>query len=433
MKTFFHKLKFKAKEICYQKLLKFSLWLNWPKASAWLLASFSSVNNRGGKYTILVIGRTIFYDDIQAMSEFSGRLNYRPIHLVYWEIIFKHLVEPRERVNLTESNYHSENSNKTGKQKYYHYLRRMFPHLRKFMPFEAVISGNFGYIVQQELARACKDEGIPFLILHKEGIALVSELESDMKLVSNLRFFGAKALFYNETIRQLMIGVKSIGLTPENTVVVGSPRLDVYFRKLGQERKNQIVFFAFHPEQRFAWFDNETDVQSKISLRSEQFYKFIMDFALKHKDIKVIIKTKSAKYYSDYVSGVLKKYFTQDIPNLVITSIGNVKDLISESKVVIGYNSTALLEALLVGRLIIMPYFGDLITKGEWNYFSKYPELINYAKNLADLEEFVFHPDKYLNYDQKRKEEYLTQFFPPPFGQASVKAEEEIIKVIENK
>ena len=91
----------------------------------------------------------------------------------------------------------------------------------------------------------------------------------------------------------------------------------------------------------------------------------------------------------------------------------------------------ALIEALIAGKPIFSPFFGDLVAPGKvWDYFNDYPELINYIKSENELAQMLLEPERFMPRDQKRVAEFVEQFAYRPDGQASARAEQEVINVI---
>jgi len=200
--------------------------------------------------------------------------------------------------------------------------------------------------------------------------------------------------------------------------------------KKGEKPKKQIIFFSFYSRDKFIYLVKDESLLEKIEHRSEEFHKFVMDFALGHPEIKVIIKTKMSKHYVDYVKDILANNFKKDIPNLEITNFGNAYNMIKNSFVVIGFSSLTLIEALADDKMIISPYFGDLITDRDWDYFKAYPELVNYAKNYPDLERYILNPTSNLKNNAQQKVEFLEEMISTPDGKASLRTEAAIIEVI---
>ena len=96
---------------------------------------------------------------------------------------------------------------------------------------------------------------------------------------------------------------------------------------------------------------------------------------------------------------------------------------------VIAFNSTVLIESILVGKRIITPFFGDVITERAWDYFSSFPEFVIYARSVDEIDQAVFGSP--VQYDEERKLAFLSQFIYRPDGQASRRAEDAIIAEIE--
>lgn len=429
------KIKLKAVSYFFAFLIKFSLFINCPQLTAIVLAIAVGQVNNSGDFTVLCLSRSVFMDDVKAMAILSRRLKYLVIGRGHFQIIFNYFTDESERKQITENNYYTHTFCSQGKQKYYLYLNKLFPLWHKLVGFDAIFSGNFGYIEQQELAKVCQKRHLPFIVLHKEGLVINRSRQQWISLCKNYKFFGAKILLYSHEIMNALLGANITGLSRDKTEVVGMPRSDFYFTQKESINNKQVVFFSFYPSDIFFFLIDDRLINNKKKFRGaeekvDDFHKWIMNFALNHKDIKVIIKTKAAEYYLQYVQKIFEDNFKKNINNLVMTNSANPFELIQDSIAVIGFNSSILIEAIMAGKIIISPYFGDFITDKPWDYFSEYPELVNYAKTEADLEEYILNSSQYINYDPKRKEDFLKRFISIPDGRASLRAEEAIIKTI---
>ena len=234
------KIKFKIKEMVADGLLKLSLYINSPSLTTLALRIGSSTINNRGQYTILCLGITIFMDDINALVEFSGRLKYKVIHFRYLETIFSKFIFGPHRDSLTDESYHTETSFNPGKKNYYLYLKKVFPILKKMMGFDAILSGNIGYTLQQELARVCQENSVPFIILHKEALVVLQAYDNFLEHYRTCKLIADKILFYNKHCLEGFLGLKIDGLTRDKVELVGIPRFDNYFLKKGSpsvERK----------------------------------------------------------------------------------------------------------------------------------------------------------------------------------------------------
>ncbi len=433
------KIKYKINDLFVKLLIKFSLFLNWPYLAAiafWLAASRINPKCRSN-YTVLCMGRSVFIDDLNAMGTYSGRIKYVVIWRTYFQMVLHYFIKGPEEKKLTEENYHVSNFCFKGRQRYYLYLKKMFPYLHRWLNFDAVFSGNFAYVEHQELMRVSEENKVPFVVLFKEGIAATASGAYDkwLDMCRGCKFLGARVLFYGDKVRLSLLSINIPGLTENKTKVVGAPRLDVYFtdkENKTDKLNKQVIFFSFYSDN----FYNLTDDSGKLQAakkRCDDFHAWIMNFAKKHKEFKVIIKTKFPDHYLFYVKNIYGKVFKddKDAPtNLIITNLGNSAQLIKESSAVVGFYSTTLTEAIVAGKISLSPYFGDIITDKPWDYFAEYPELINYVKSEADFSEYILKPEKYLGYSQKQREEFLKELIYIPDGRASIRAEAAIIEAI---
>ena len=429
----FKKIKLKLIEIGLNNLIKLSLLLNFPVLTSFLFnLAAGSVGH--GSYTVLCLGRSIFTDDIKALVTYSGQIKYRILHLRYLDMLLNWFIPPAERRELTENNYHVSKIGELGRQKCYTYLTRMLPSLLKFMDLQAVISGNFGYIQQQELARVCQDQAVPFIVLHKEGMAIVGAFDNYVEQYRQHKFIGAKMLLNNEQIRNAMLKIKIEGLFENKMEVVGIPRLDSCFLERNYHPSaKQITFFSFYPRDKFHYLITDQKIIDAIADRSAEFHKLVIEFAQKHPEYQVIIKTKVAEHYVSYVTDIVNAHFAVKPQNLLIINVGEPADLVKESVAVLGFNSTTLIEAMVANRLIISPYMGDIITDIPWDYFTHYPELVNYARNYQELEEYILNYQKYLkHHNQQRENKFLEELIYTPDGRASERTEQAIINAIKN-
>lgn len=425
------KIKIKSKSLITDSLIKFSLHINAPAITALAFALATGRVNRRGQYTALCLGRSIFTNDIEALAHFGHRINYLVLNLHYWYLIYDYCISESDRNKITESNYHNQNYGQAGKQKYYSYLSKMLPLLKKLTGLNIILTGNFGYVPQQEIARACEDQKIPYIVLHKEGLALPGSFDDYANIYKTHKFIGAKMLLYNDQIKQALLKRRVNGLSESKLQVVGIPRLDFCFtQNMGNTPNKQVVFFSFYPDDKFCYLIKDENKLRQIRDISTEFHKLVMTFAARHPEIKVIIKTKVAKHYVDYVQNILTENFNDPLSNLSIINVGEPSNLIQDSIAVIGFNSTTLIEAIISGKIIITPYLGNVITDFAWDYFGKQPELVNYATTYQQLEDYILNNQKYLGYNKDMRDKFLQQFIHTPDGQASRRTEQAIIQII---
>jgi len=416
-------------------LIRFSIKIKLPFLTAMLLLTNVKRLNNFGTIRALCLSRSIFMDDIRANLTFSKKIRYFSINLSTFEMILRYFGKEPDCRNLTENNYHSSDYCVLGKQRYFSYLAKLIPHLKSLLRFDVVLSGNFNYASQQELARVCQENNIPFIVMYKEGLVYHEALTNYMKNYDGNKFIGTKLFSYSEKIAVALQEKEIPGLTKGKIgCLKGLPRFDLYFfdqRLKEQPEQRQLVFFSFFPASSFRYFGVTPEQLEQLEIRSAEFHYWVMKFAKDHPDIKVVIKTKRADYFVQYVRDILSKNFKEGIDNLTISNILDPATLIKDSFAVVGFSSTTLIESIILGKIIITPYFGDILPKDTaWDFFKDFPLMVNYAKTYENLEDYLSDPEKYSNYDSKIKDSFLNKYLSNSDGGASLRAEQAIIDTI---
>ena len=309
----------------------------------------------------------------------------------------------------------------------------MFSILKKKLKFDAVLSGNHVYVDQQEFFKICEANNIPCIILNKEGIAWGHNISKEDKTNSGLNFIGSKILYLNENYKNYELKTLR-GLNVDKTALVGLPRFDFYVKEQKQNNNNQIVLFSFIIGD---YLDQETINLAKDEFHSitDLFHINTMKFAIKNPDYNLVIKTRDAERYLDYPKKLFFDNFDNRIPkNITITNIAHPEDLIINSAVVLGFNSTVLIEALVAKKIVITPDFKELcIDKHTPGIFHDFEDLINQSNHYSFIEEIILK-DKIVNpINEKRKKEFLEPLIFKYDGESSIRVEKEILNLIRLK
>lgn len=440
------------------KYVLFSFFLAFVKigfhlGSAFILSLYTQPLSKNRRYRVLVLRKPTFISDIYSISKYSNKIDFllfpREFLLEYIKkhIPFGHAATPEHHGkpwdpnpsasligNLTDSKYHLIMDGTVEKEKIYNSLSKVFLYLQKFIRFDAIISGNYVYRSQQELARVAGAQRVPFIVLYKEGMyPPLSKKMSDI-FFSNKRFIGDRILFYNNSIRESLLDAKIKGLKRKNTTVVGIPRFDKYFGKKENPIDSKIItLFAFKPEVKAEFLVEDPRKAEAYIKRCKSFQSFFVKFCLKNPDYKLIIKLKSnQKHLEGNFMKIIEEHGISSIPdNIKITSFGNPFDLIKSSSFTAGFVSTTLLEAIILDTPVICPYMRDIITDGTIDYFDNHPQAINYIKTYGSLEKLILN-NSYNIPNKLSKQEILEPFMYSTDGQSCKRAEKEIINCIKS-
>jgi glycosyltransferase involved in cell wall biosynthesis len=347
------------------------------------------------RYRLLILnsGKDEFFQDIEA--SFPEGSDFEP---VYWPsyalgCIADEILAP----SLRHNNYITTNPDaEQSKLRYRSFLKRLWKHHQAAYRIDAVIGANFGYRIQREFATALESAGTPFIVVQKENLNASGPARRAVwhRIYKEKRgpFGGRKILVYNDIERDLE--VSSGIIDAQNVVVTGMPRLD----KLHQWRRDnagpaknigtpQVLFFAFARNEKLPQVQQ---VGSDVVGRDwgsfwEQTHRAILALARENPDIRIVVKTKGnarqdAATYQTLQSGELPA-------NLKIVSGGDARDLITESHVVIGFNTTGLLEAIAIGKPVITPRFGEACDETMREFILDLGDAVDYADSPQQIVE----------------------------------------------
>jgi hypothetical protein len=426
---------------------RISYQLNFPELSAHILCLFIKPLNSNKKYRVLCLGRSQFNDDIRALITHGGNIQYLYFHKMLLGEIVRHMIPfdldlsllPKyseiknilQESNFTEDGitYHIDPRYYEGKDRVYNYFSKMFPILHKKLKFDAVMSGNYVYIDQQEFFKICEKNDIPGIIMNKEGIS-GKNIDPNVSPWSGwgCRFIGSKMLFMNEPYMQSEINHLK-GLDKRKASLVGLPRFDFYVNTPVKE-VNNIVLFAFLISDYFVQGVTEKEM-TILEMITDEFHKNFITFAIKHPEYNLVIKTKPANRYLKQPKDIINKYFKEfKIDNLTITNDAKVESLIINASVILGYNTTALIEGLVANKTIVSPNFSAVTGSNNRGLFKDYSDLLNYVNKYDEMENIILNYNDFACSDLNRKKQFFEPLIYKNDGKASQRVDREIIKTI---
>ena len=334
-------------------LIKWLVRANALRLMASLAVRASKVYDVGSARRVLCLGRPIFNDEIDALSTYGGGINY----IVMPKTVFIGIARCfLSGLAFEHVAYHARRNNDAEMSSYLAFLAKFFDELKSILGHQAIVSSNYVYSWQQEIAAHCLKQGMPFVVLHKEGITGRNDYDGLVRTYSNGKFVGTRLLVYNRRMRDALLAHNIEGLNSENIRVVGVPRFDRYFN-IGQPG-SKVVFFSFYIRDKIRHVGVSGGETPTWVAAADKFHLEVMRFAKQNPDIDVVIKTKKSPRYIDYVKKLVRFGGFDSLANLTITNAVSPFDLIKEASTIIGYNSCVLLEALIANRRVLSPYLG---------------------------------------------------------------------------
>ena len=117
----------------------------------------------------------------------------------------------------------------------------------------------------------------------------------------------------------------------------------------------------------------------------------IVEIARLHPDFRVIFKTKKRRLKETQNLSMLDADGEPLPPNLSVVAGGDPFKLLTESHVVAGFNTTALLEAIAAGKPVIVPRFGEACDDAMRDHIIDLGAAVDYADSPEQLIEMLSH------------------------------------------
>lgn len=281
------------------------------------------------------------------------------------------------------------------KTRYRQFLRSMWRYHQLLRPIDSVISANFGYCIQREFATALEMQGTPFLIMQKENLNAATEERRRIwhAIYRNGRgkFGGRKILVYNEMERDLELA--SGVVSPERVEIVGMPRLDRLHRWRREHAGSEInagtakvLFFSFSRSDKLP---QESGIAKDWGEFCADTHRAMVELAHSRPEIEFVAKTKGLGRQDEELHQILSSAAKEPPPNLRIVSGGDAFQLMTESRVVVGFNTTGLIEALALGKPVIVPRFGEANDPELRKLIIDLGDAVQYADSPGQLHELV--------------------------------------------
>jgi len=402
--------------------------LNQPEilARAWLNKmweiSVDFPENAREQKTLLVLPKPGGIEDWTAILEKRGDTSVRLLGIDRVEIkyVFGKLVGQRNKEILNNFDYRpNDPSTSEGKEAYRKFLVSVLGVIRKELNLSAILSSNFFYGIEREIAAACEEIDLPFLVLHKESIRSPRQREIFTQAYRERYgpFSGRSLAVYNqdERLAQLSSGVFA------EPVVVGCPRVDYLHQHRGSATLSSgklFVLFAVDPGAG-TWtpFDDQFSVTApRWNYLAEATNNAFLNIANRNPDKSFIVKAKGGQEH------LLFEGFPDNLPrNLKLSSTGTATEWIRKAEAVVAFNSTVVPEAVAAGVRVIVPGFGEAADSDSDGWKHPVPAKAGVAGSPDLLEELMFDTggNRKFSFLDSRDKDYLQLAVGNPDGDSA--------------
>lgn len=351
---------------------------------------------------ILLIPKEGLNEDVLSSLGSDPRFH---VYAVYRKVL-KALAAGILHYSIDDNNYgRNEDEAERSKLAYRTYLGSLWDRVLRIIRFDAVLTGNFAYYAERELAAALEERGTPFIALHKENVKTPGRVAFFSHVYRERRgpFLGRKIFVYNDIERQLQV---STGVVDEDRVVItGMPRMDRAhrFRLSGQanacdSRMPQVLFFSFRHRTGLPQLARKERTGSRSGQETigggidelnwnglfQRYHEAILRLARENPRIRVVVKAKGAARESKALADILGARSL--LPsNLEVRVGGDPLQLIAQSRVVCGFNTTALLESMAMGKRVVVPLFDEARDERNRPYLIDLEDAVDVARSPDEM------------------------------------------------
>lgn len=305
---------------------------------------------------IIILQKTGGIEDILSAyrnSDKDNNIGYYTLPRILIKIIFYKFLKNEKFDDYLTIDFSESIKNK--KKYYKSFLKKTFSELDNLWKFNAVIGFNPFYYAEHDLAEPIKDIGKKFLIIHKESVHSPVEhiINFEVYRDQNKKHLANKVAVYCEYEKKNLID--SNFLKSEQLEVVGCARSDYCFELRNKKPlENKIVYFMIEADR------NERGEKTKKIPKDMEVnwfdlasltIKHLVEYALKRPDVDIVFKGKGNVHSLDDLP--------KNLPVNCSFELGNPgHKFLKDAKVVICFNSTILIEAILANREVVIPNFG---------------------------------------------------------------------------
>ncbi len=189
-------------------------------------------------------------------------------------------------------------------------------------------------------------KNIPILLLQHAMYALDHKFEKFNPLITLLPSNGAKGAVWGDILKHYIL---EHNISPDEVVVTGSPRHDIFFRNRTQAMNDDTILIAGSPFIFGTLYGNETQAYDRL----DDYTRRICQHIKKISDKRIIVKLHPGRTHYDIMPIV-----HEVDPSVPVYQNENIFELMEKCDAVIALNfSTVLLEAMILRKptLVVFP------------------------------------------------------------------------------
>jgi surface carbohydrate biosynthesis protein len=320
---------------------------------------YSSVNPQKRKLKHIVVLNHYFSQDIASIKKSNKLFNITVISALAFGRMFRLFI--KESDDEWHSFYHECNINP--RNKYYIFFKKYMLPAFRFFNISAFITPSDIFPYLRDIIPLLRKNKILTVVIDKEGT--ISPYDFDIfasEIKKYYPFISDIILVWSQRQKEFW---QNCGIVDESKIfVTGQPRSDFWFNDKYKPSKKVLKYI--NPSKKnilLLSFDKSAYIPEHLfksgEVTWEQLYNevhtSIKDFAQKYPGLNFIVKTHPQQYIDD---STREKLASQK--NISIASGASLSnELIFNSDIIVGFQTTGLIEAMVCQKPIIYTYWGD--------------------------------------------------------------------------
>tara|TARA_R110002095_G_scaffold203663_1_gene185749 strand:- start:1260 stop:2597 length:1338 start_codon:yes stop_codon:yes gene_type:complete len=288
-----------------------------------------------------------FEQDLHVLQAFAPQHEVRAIPYA-WIRELSTQIFPDENYRVFES--YSEPGFAEREQVWDERMRPLIEHVRARFPFEIVILPSDAIFYLRVLVRWCQRNGVPCVVTQKEtSITDATMQEYAAKLRDHLPFHADHMTINSERHKSFWV---STGADPESITVTGQPRFDDHVRVSEAERRPgppRILFLSYVST---AYLPITSDLKSWSQLHTESL-EVLAEAARTGAEVVVKPHPQQDEVALQEVRDARARLGDCDGSFELVGGRLDTRKLIHDADVVVGFQTTALYEAVIAGKPVI--------------------------------------------------------------------------------
>lgn len=380
--------------------------------------------------------KVLFFDhhyglDIFAMQRARPQYEFRTISAEP----FHDWVIPNFPEELKRSVDNEEKFPPEFRHRWFEFNDRIFEHSYSQFPFELLIVPIDDQYYFRRFQRLCHQRGIPIVMVLKEG-SIAPFVMNDPAAFSHIDGYQCESDLVTVSTERTKECFARMNVPREIIHITGQPRFDCYFHKelqrplkdFGLEEKTdkkRILYLAYHPHLLAKPAEAARgEFILELEQMRDQTFEALKQFVRKNPNTELLVKCHPQQNHAGDVDKLLRtlKKFPRGSCKMFQGSTG-VVELMLASDLVIGYCTTAVVEAMAIQKPVIFTFWEEMWAQYEErtlpHHRSGACEVAKSPQQLFELVDQALYFPQYLPNRESAQKRYIQEQLGPVDGKNS--------------